>query len=288
MSAVSESETTHDRKAPCLARSVAQAFAEDPTLEAVTIDRARQTISVATLGKADVPQISERIRSTIQRAQKADVSPPCTLLAGQGNCQTCVQPLSEAERRKITIHHDAGTTTIARVTCPTAPTFWRWRDIPWPRVVQRDVEFLEHADEINEWKGQLAAAVLCGVFGLGGYVFRAYPWSLAGYVLAYLAGSWFTVQEVWERLRKNTIDVHFLMLAVATGSAAIGAWGEGATLLFLFSFSGALEHFALGRTQREIRSLFHEAPKVATILDERGQERETAVEQLQSGMRLLI
>jgi len=267
---------------------VAQAFAEDPTLEAVTIDRARQTISVATLGKADVPQISERIRSTIERAQTTDASPPCTLLIGKGDCQTCAQPLSEVERRKITIRHDAGTTTIARVTCPTAPTFWRWRDIPWPRVVQRDVEFLEHVDEINEWKAQLAAAILCGVFGLSGYLFRAYPWSLAGYVLAYLAGSWFTVQEVWERLRKNTIDVHFLMLAVATGSATIGAWGEGATLLFLFSLSGALEHFALGRTQREIRSLFREAPKVATVLDERGQEHETLVERLQPGMRLLI
>ena len=52
------------------------------------------------------------------------------------------------------------------------------------------------------------------------------------------------------------------MLAVALGSASIGAWGEGTTLLFLFSLSGALEGFALGRTQREIRSLFREAPKV--------------------------
>src|SRR5260370_40631774 len=287
MSVVSQSENARD-KAACLARSVAQAFDEDPTLEAVTIDRTRQTISVATLGKADVPLISERIRSTIQRAQTSDVSPACTLLAGQGNCQTCFQPLSEDERRKITIHHDAGTTTIARVTCPTAPTFWRWRDIPWPRVVQRDIEFLEHADEINEWKAQLAAAIVCGACGWSGYLFRAYPLSLAGYVLAYLAGSWFTVQEVWERLRKNTIDVHFLMLAVAAGSATIGAWGEGATLLFLFSFSGALEHFALGRTQREIRSLFRDTPKVATVLDERGRERATPVERLQSGMRLLI
>src|SRR5882724_8509771 len=219
MSVASRTETASDPKAACLARSVAEVFAEDPTLEAVTIDRARQTISVATLGKADVPQISERIRSTIQRAQKADISPSCTLLIGKGDCQTCAQPLSEVERRKITIRHDAGTTTIARVTCPTAPTFWRWRDIPWPRVVQRDVEFLEHTDETDEWKAQLVAAVLCGVFGLGAFLFRQYPWSVAGYGLAYLAGSWFTAQEVRERLRKKTIDVHFLMLAVAAGSA---------------------------------------------------------------------
>ena len=78
------------------------------------------------------------------------------------------------------------------------------------------------------------------------------------------------------------------MLAVALGSASIGAWGEGTTLLFLFSLSGALEGFALGRTQREIRSLFREAPKFATVLDERGQEREVQVEKLRPGMRLLV
>ena len=92
---------------------------------------------------------------------------PCTLLAGETTCQTCGQPLSDFERQKITIRQDAASTTIARVTCPTAPKFWRWRDIPWPKVVQRDVEFLEHAEEANEWKAELVAAVLCGVLGLG-------------------------------------------------------------------------------------------------------------------------
>ncbi len=272
----------------CLARSVAQALAEDPTLEAVTVDQAHQTISVATLGKTDVPKLTERISATVRHAQEAGATQPCTLLTGEINCQTCGQPLSDFERNKITIRQDAATTTIARVTCPTAPKFWRWRDIPWPKVVQRDVEFLEHAEEVNEWKAELAAAILCGVLGLGAWYFRAHPLSVIGYVLAYLAGSWFTAQDVWERLRKRAIDVHFLMLAVALGSASIGAWGEGTTLLFLFSLSGALENFALGRTQREIRSLFREAPKFATVLDEQGHERELQVEKLRPGMRLLV
>src|SRR2546427_5878758 len=208
--------------AKCLARSVADALAENPLLEAVTINRARHTISLATLGQADVPKLTERISATVQRAQEASEQTSCTLLAGEGDCHTCVQPLSDLERKQISIRHDAETTTIARVTCPTAPKFWRWRDIPWPKVVQRDVEFLEHADEINEWKAQLAAALLCGAFGLGAYLFRAQPLSIIGFLLAYLAGSWFTAQEVWERLQKRTIDVHFLMLAVAAGSACIG------------------------------------------------------------------
>ncbi len=281
---VREPDSSH-----CLTRSVVKALSEDPTLEAVTIDRARKTISVATLGKTDLPRLTERISDTFQAAQTTRTSRHCTLLAGQGACENCVQPLSELERQKITIAHQADKTTIARVTCPTAPTFWRWRDIPWPKVVQRDVEFLEHAEEVEEWKPKLVAALLCGACALAAFLYRAHPtYSLVGYLLAYLTGSWFTAQEVWERLQKRAIDVHFLMLAVAFGSASIGAWGEGATLLFLFSLSGALEHFALGRTQREIRSLFREAPKSATVLDEQGREQELPVERLRIGMRLLI
>ncbi len=208
-------------------------------------------------------------------------------MSGAGDCFKCDTPLPESERNRITIRHDGDATTIARATCPTAPTFWRWRDIPLPRIVPRDVEFMEHAGEIDEWKAQLAAAILCGVFGLAG-AFSPAPFKIIFYVAACLAGGFYPAEEVWERLQKRTIDVHFLMLFVAAGAASIGAWGEGATLLFLFSFSGALEHYALGRTQKEIRSLFRDAPKTATALDELGREREVKVEQLKTGMRLLI
>ncbi|HEV2393273.1 MAG TPA: heavy metal translocating P-type ATPase [Verrucomicrobiae bacterium] len=277
-------DTTH-----CLARSVVNALADDPTLEAVTIDRARKTISVATLGRTDLPRLTERINATFLQAEETQANARCMLLAGAGECRTCAQPLSETERRKILIDHQGKITTIARVTCPTAPKFWRWRDIPWPKVVQRDVEFLEHIEEeIDEWKPQLAAAILCGAFGLAAYLLGAREQARFLYVAAYLAGGWYAAHEVWERFRKWAIDVHFLMLAVAAGSASIGAWGEGATLLFLFSLSGALEHFALGRTQREIRSLFREAPKSATVLDHQGHESELPVERLRPGMRLLI
>ena len=290
MSVLQETKPEQEVNAPhCLARSVAKALAEDPTLEAVTIDRARKTISVATLGQTDAPKIAERISSTFEQAQQTQSRRGCTLLAGHGQCLNCVEPLPQWQRQRITINHQGDKTTIARVTCPTAPSFWRWRDIPWPKVVQRDVEFLEHVEELDEWKPQLAAAILCGLCGLAAFVLGKYPAvSSSGFLMAYLAGSWYTAQEVWERLRKGSIDVHFLMLAVAVGSACIGALGEGATLLFLFSLSGALEHFALGRTQREIRALFHDAPKSVTVIDEQGHEQEVAVEKLTPGMRLLV
>jgi Cd2+/Zn2+-exporting ATPase len=293
MSSSLEKQSRHGGETgQCLARSVVDTLAEEPALEAVTIDRAQQKISVATMGRTDVARLTERITAKFQAAQTADPGRACSLLSGRGDCLSCHRPLSEAEQNKITIRNDGPTTTIARVTCPTAPKFWRWRDIPFPKVVQRDVEFLESAEHIeehiNEWKTQLAAAVLCGVLGLAARFLLTGHWPVAAYVFAFIAGGFYPAEEVWERLKKRTIDVHFLMIFVAAGAASIGAWGEGATLLFLFSFSGALEHYALGRTQKEIRSLFRDAPKVATTLDAGGNEREVKVEQLTPGMRLLI
>jgi len=273
----------------CVARSVADSLAEEPGLEAVTIDRTRQKISVATLGRADVEKLTERITHKLAAAQSVNAENRCTLLAGQDDCRTCRQPLTEVERRRITIHTEGNATTIARVTCPTAPKFWRWRDLPFPRIEPRTIEFEEADDHhADEWMWQLAAAILCGVCGLLAAFVVPPAFRVAAFAAAYLAGGFFPAEEVWERLQKRVLDVHFLMLAVAIGAASIGAWAEGATLLFLFSFSGALEHYALGRTQKEIRSLFRDAPKTAIAVDTNGTESEVAVANIRAGARLLI
>ena len=275
----------------CLARSVADTLAEEPMLEAVTFDAGQKKISVATLGRADVEKLTQKLTAKIQSAQNTDASRACSLLAGKGDCTTCDSPLSEAERRLISIQRNGDATTIARVTCPTAPKFWRWRDLPFPRIEPRTIEIPDDHDDdhhhVDEWKRQMIAANLCGVFGLLTIVLPE-QFKVAAFVAAYLAGGFYPVEEVWERLQKRVLDVHFLMLAVAVGAACIGAWAEGATLLFLFSFSGALEHYALGRTQKEIRSLFRDAPKTATALDASGNETEVAVEKIRAGARLLI
>ena len=275
----------------CLARSVVDALANEPGLEAITIDPDREKISVATLGRAPRTGIETLTRRVTEKIHGTMENRSCGLLEGAANCHECETPLSPVERRNVVIRRENGSTTISRATCPTAPVFWRWRDLPLPRVVPRDVEFLETAEDvdehINEWKAQMAAAVLCGIFALAG-AFAPHPYKVLLYAAAYVAGSFYQFEEIWERLRERAIDVHFLMIAVAVGAACIGAWAEGATLLFLFSLSGALEHFALGRTQKEIRSLFRDAPKVATVIDRLGGEREMRVEEIRAGMRLLI
>jgi Cd2+/Zn2+-exporting ATPase len=278
-------------------RSIAGSFATEPALEAVTINEVQEKISVATLGRADEAKLAAQVTKLVERAQ---TDFPCGLLTGKEDCVTCAAPLATAEREKLAVQRHGDATTIARVTCPTAPKFWRWKNFPLPKFAPRSVELFidhehdgeddhEHHHHEDEWKWQLAAAGLCGVLALaahflggGGAVAKVL------FILAYVAGAWFTVEEVWELFRKGTLDVHFLMLAVAAGSASVGAWAEGATLLFLFSFSGGLEHYAMGRTQREINALFKDAPKMATLLDAAGHETEIPVAQLRPGMKLLV
>ncbi|HXJ59073.1 MAG TPA: heavy metal translocating P-type ATPase [Verrucomicrobiae bacterium] len=274
----------------CLVECVAEVFAQEPGLEAVRIDRAHRSISVATLGRPNTAEIELAVTHRLnQLAQhESDGAEHCALLEGASDCSSCSHPARQDPGRRLTVQHDADATTIARVTCPTAPTFWRWRAFPWPKLVPREVRLPDEGEHEHEWKLQLGCALLCGLFGLAAYLSRSSPSALFLYLLSYVAGGCFTVREIWERLRHGALDVHFLMLAVAVGSASIGAWSEGAMLLFLFSLSGALEHYAMGRTSREIRSLFKAAPKSAIVLDAQGRESARPIEQIEPGVRLLI
>src|ERR1051325_1977330 len=112
----------------CLVQTVAEAFAAEPALEAVKINHARRSISVATLGRPNNANIEQAVTSRIERIQHDTAEPRCGLLAGVSDCAHCPTPLPPAVSRSIPLERDADTTTIARVTCPTAPTFWRWRD----------------------------------------------------------------------------------------------------------------------------------------------------------------
>jgi Zn2+/Cd2+-exporting ATPase len=274
--------------APCAVQIVSEAMKQDPSLKAVKFNRALDSIELARFDHSRNLEVETRITDQIRQLHADGKGASCPFLAGSPDTATCAEALGLKERSAIRIEQTPTAAIISRVTCPTSPRFWHWQTIPWPKVVPREVIPPEEADYESEWKPQLAAALLCGLLGLAGFLARGHPASLLLFGLAYVAGSWFTVHEIWERLKRRRIDVHFLMLAVAIGSASIGAWSEGAILLFLFSFSGALEHYAMGRTQREIRSLFKLAPKTATRLDSTGAEHLVPVEQLQPGMRLLI
>ncbi len=95
---------------------------------------------------------------------------------------------------------------------------------------------------------------------------------LALYMAAYAFGGFFTIREAIENLRQRRFEIDTLMLVAAAGAASLGAWAEGALLLFLFSLGHALEHYAMGRARRAIEALAKLAPERATV--RRGTETE--------------
>lgn len=142
------------------------------------------------------------------------------------------------------------------------------------------------------WKLLLASAVGCGVFTIAGIWLERLPGMTdvahAVYTTAFLFGGWDAAMDAFARLKRLRVDIHFLMLAVALGAAATGAWWEGGALLFLFSLSNGLEALALARTEREVRSLFRDAPKTALRLEADGSEHEVTVESLRAGERVRV
>jgi Cd2+/Zn2+-exporting ATPase len=137
------------------------------------------------------------------------------------------------------------------------------------------------------------AAALCWLFlalALIARHFTAAPESvpLALFALSYVTGGTFAAYNALRDLvLERKVSVDFLMITAAIGAAFVGHWEEGAILLGLFSTSNALEHHALGRTQRAVRALMELSPDVATVV-RHGQERVVPIEELRIGDIVLV
>ena len=177
---------------------------------------------------------------------------------------------------------DAAQLSTAPPVSPSAPR---------PKGVATSARCCERHGGTPGWQTLAAVSALCLVFGAGGMAatrFDAPGWLTASlFALSYLFGAWDAARESARLVGRGQIEIHFLMLAVAAGAALVGAWSEGALLLFLFSASGAMEHFAAARTQREISALLRGAPKFAIRLDA-GAEEQIAVDDLKTGMSIRV
>ncbi|WP_040766389.1 HAD-IC family P-type ATPase, partial [Novipirellula maiorica] len=141
-------------------------------------------------------------------------------------------------------------------------------------------------------KSELIFAVLCGAFLLVGWLIETFSelneWVPLGcFVAAYVFGGYYTVTEAIEKIRAGKFEIDFLMIVAAAGAASLGAWAEGALLLFLFSIGHALEGYAMGRAKRAIEALSELAPKTARVRRD-GNESEVPVEELVVGDIVII
>ncbi len=235
-------------------------------------------------------EISTRLESQLTR---------CGLLYGGANCDQCAQFL---DARLATAGNGSGiSVTSAPATFGVASTAV---DLARDRVAQRTRELKPLSRQDKPASGHpgrslaVPPAVLrTGLTGLAA-VFLAGGWlagqlgtptriEIALFVLAYLAGGYFGALEGLQALRERSLDVNLLMVVAALGAASIGEWLEGGLLLFLFSLSGTLEAYAMGRTENAIRSLMDLRPNQATVLRD-GREITVPVEALRVGDLVVV
>src|SRR5262249_45412641 len=63
--------------------------------------------------------------------------------------------------------------------------------------------------------------------------------------VAFCLGFYFGARATVDSLREKKLDINLLMVAGAVLAIFVGSAAEGALLLFLFTLSGALEHYAM-------------------------------------------
>jgi Zn2+/Cd2+-exporting ATPase len=142
------------------------------------------------------------------------------------------------------------------------------------------------------------AAAACAVFLLCGWLALQSSWQVVGLCLlplAYAIGGYGSAVEglttLWE---EKELDVDLLMIVAALGAAGLGWWKQdyeliidGAVLILIFAISGALEGYAMARTERSIRSLMSLTPDLARAIVS-GREQQIAIDRLQVGDILLV
>ncbi len=148
----------------------------------------------------------------------------------------------------------------------------------------------EHPDAVT--------AALCGILVFFGSLALQFGWlGLAVFILpaAYVIGGYSSAREGLTTLvQERELDVDLLMIVAALGAAGLGLWRreyhlivDGAVLILIFAVSGALEGYAMQRTERSIRSLMSLTADTARVVLY-GDEREVAIAKLEIGDRILV
>jgi Cd2+/Zn2+-exporting ATPase len=171
-------------------------------------------------------------------------------------------------------------------------------DEPDPRAVERKVKSLGHGITSAEKppprsvnRVQLVLTIISGIFTASGMVtqqLHGAEWmTITLFLIAMFSGGFHIARKGLMALRHLALDMNFLMTVAVIGAAAIGAWNEGAVVIFLFSVAHLLEAYSLDRARNSIRKLMDLSPKLA-LVRRNGQEISIPVEDVQLGDTIII
>lgn len=111
-------------------------------------------------------------------------------------------------------------------------------------------------------------------------------WVLAC-ALAIVVGGMPIFRAALGSLRVRRADMNVLMSAAALGAVGIGAWGEAALVISLFSAGNALQSYAVGRARDAVRELAELVPDETPVLRD-GEEVSVPVAEIWVGETIVV
>lgn len=138
---------------------------------------------------------------------------------------------------------------------------------------------------------QLILTTVSGLFTISGLTLflTGFPADITIplYLVAMLSGGFKIALKGFRALRALSPDMNFLMTVAVIGAAAIGEWGEAATIIFLFALAQLLESHSIDRARKALRSLMALSPQEA-LVRRNGEEASLPLEEIQIGETIII
>ena len=195
-----------------------------------------------------------------------------------------LKPLPGVEDVQVNLM--AGTVTVAHTAAVTTETLVATLGKAGLRATLATAEAAVQSPADGQRARLISVVVSGGFTGLG----LALQWlkvepewlRLGSFAIAILTGGWFIAPKAFGAVRRVSLDMNVLMTVAVMGAAAIGEWGEGAAVVFLFALSELLEAFSLARARRAVQALMELSPETA-LLKEGDAFREVPVAQVSVG-----
>ncbi|MDF2945570.1 MAG: cadmium transporter [Bacillales bacterium] len=111
--------------------------------------------------------------------------------------------------------------------------------------------------------------------------------TITPFLLSILIGGSKLFKTGFSNLLRLEFDMKTLMTIAILGAAAIGEWGEGATVVILFAISESLEKFSMEKARASIKGLIELTPKTAIIKTSTG-EKDVDITEIQLGDVILV